>query len=257
MTLLDLSARPVIAHRGASAAAPENTLAAFELAVRQGADAIELDVRPTADGVPVVLHDPTLDRTTDRRGPVTSYTAADLRKVDAGARFSPDGGRSFPFRARGLGIPTLAEVLAAFPDVPVLIELKDPRVQQAVRALLLERRAFERCVVVAEDPAALAVFREPPFVLGASGEDIGRLYRGVLFGRVPSAVAYRLLSVPLRYRGLRVPTRRFVAAARRLGCPVHVWTVDAPDAARRLWSCGVSGIVTNAPDRIRAARDSA
>src|SRR5215218_5885046 len=89
--LLDLSARPVIAHRGASGSAPENTLAAFELAVRQGADAFELDVRLTADGVPVVLHDPTLDRTSDYRGPLAALRAADLRAIDAGARFSPDG----------------------------------------------------------------------------------------------------------------------------------------------------------------------
>src|SRR5580765_3256853 len=97
--LLDLSARPIIAHRGASGAAPENTLAAFELAVRQGADAFELDVRLTADGVPVVLHDPTLDRTTDRAGPLAALRVADLKGIDAGARFTLDRGESFPFRA--------------------------------------------------------------------------------------------------------------------------------------------------------------
>src|SRR5881296_638063 len=102
--LLDLSARPVIAHRGASGSAPENTLATFELAVRQGADAFELDVRLTADGVPVVLHDPTLERTTDHRGPLAALRVADLTDIDAGARFTLDRGRTFPFRAAGVRI---------------------------------------------------------------------------------------------------------------------------------------------------------
>ena len=96
--LLDLSARPVIAHRGASAYAPENTLPAFELAVQQGADAFELDVRLTRDGAPVVIHDDTLERTTDLTGPVRARTLAELRAADAGHWFTPDGGRTMPFR---------------------------------------------------------------------------------------------------------------------------------------------------------------
>jgi glycerophosphoryl diester phosphodiesterase len=252
--LLQLDSRPVIAHRGASGSAPENTLPAFELAVRQGADAIELDVRLTRDGVPVVLHDATLDRTTDGRGPVGALTLAELRAADAGARFSLDGGRSYPFRNGAARVPTLAEVLRGFPEVPVLLEVKEPAAQAAVRQVVLEERAAERCVLASEHHAALQLFRQPPFAVAASGGEIGALYRGVLLRRVPGAVSYRLLSVPERYRGLRVPTRGFVAAARRLGCPVHVWTVNDPVAAQRLWSLGVSGIVTNVPDRIRAAR---
>src|SRR5687767_10794848 len=95
--LTDLSIRPVIAHRGASGYAPENTLPAFELAIVQGADALELDVRLTADGVPVVIHDPTLERTIGRPARVGDLTADQLLEADAGARFSPDRGRSFPF----------------------------------------------------------------------------------------------------------------------------------------------------------------
>src|SRR5204862_7422311 len=94
--LLDLDARPVIAHRGASGVAPENTLPAFELALRQGADALELDVRLTRDGAAVVIHDATLERTTDLAGPVLAHTLAELRMADAGARFTLDRGRTFP-----------------------------------------------------------------------------------------------------------------------------------------------------------------
>jgi glycerophosphoryl diester phosphodiesterase len=257
--LLDLTAHPVIAHRGASAEAPENTLPAFEAAVQRGADAFELDVRLTADGAPVVIHDDTLERTTDRSGLVRLHTLAELRSADAGAKFTSDGGLSFPHRGRDARIPTLGEVLWAFPRMPVLLEIKEPEAQEAVRKVLLQEDAAERCVVASEHQSALRAFDEAPFVRGASGAEIAALYRatflGVAFlGRRPRAVRYRLLSVPERHRGLIVPTRRFVAAARALGCPVHVWTVDRPAAARRLWGCGVAGIVTNAPGAIVEAR---
>jgi len=253
--LTDLSSRPIIAHRGASGAAPENTLPAFDLAVRQGADAIELDVRLTADGVPVVLHDDTLDRTTGGHGPVKALSLAELREVDAGARFTLDGGRSFPFRAAEVRIPTLSEVLRGFPRMPLLLDLKEPAVQEAVRRVLLEESAVERCVLASEHHAALQAFRQPPFIVAASGAEIGTLYRAVLLRRVPASVAYRLVSVPVRYRGVPVPTRGFVAAARGLGCPVHVWTVNDPATALTLWGRGVAGMVTNLPAVILEARE--
>jgi len=254
--LLDPSTHPVIAHRGASALRPENTLAAFELAVQLGADAFELDIHLSADGIPVVIHDPTLDRTTDSRGSVSRHTVVELQRTDAGARFSPDGGRTFPFRGQGLRIPTLSQVLASFPDVPLVIELKEPGAQEAVRRLLLDHAAVERCILASDRGAALELFSQAPFLRAASREEISRLFWGAAFGRVPVSVHYRLLSVPERYRGITVPTRRFCAAARRLGCPVHVWTVNTAAAARRLWGHGVAGIVTDAPEAIRAARGS-
>jgi glycerophosphoryl diester phosphodiesterase len=227
---------------------------AFQLAADQGADAFELDVRLTTDGVPVVLHDPTLDRTTDQSGPSGAVPLAELAGVDAGARFTLDGGRSYPFRGGAARVPTLAEVLRGFPEMPVMVEVKEPAAQEAVRRTILEHGAQERCVLASEQQAALQLFRQPPFATAASGPEIGALYRGVLLHRPPAAVPYQTLSVPERHRGLRVPTRSFVAAARRLGCPVHVWTINDPAVAQRLWGVGVCGIVTNFPDRIRDSR---
>jgi glycerophosphoryl diester phosphodiesterase len=123
-----------------------------------------------------------------------------------------------------------------------------------VRQVILEERAADRCVLASEHGTALHMFRELPFAVAASGAEIGALYWASFLHRVPAAVPYRTLSVPERYRGLRVPTRGFIDAARRLGCPVHVWTINDPIVARRLWGLGVSGIVTNFPDRIAAAR---
>jgi glycerophosphoryl diester phosphodiesterase len=125
-------------------------------------------------------------------------------------------------------------------------------VQEAVRRVLVEEEAVERCVVASEDAAALEAFREPPFACGASAPEIGELYRAALLRRALPRPRYRLLSVPIRHRGLPVPTRSFVAAARRLGCPVHVWTVNDPATARRLWARGVAGVVTDVPSMIRS-----
>jgi glycerophosphoryl diester phosphodiesterase len=254
--LLDPDARLVIGHRGSPVEAPENTLPGFEAAVRRGADAIELDVRLTADGAPVVIHDVTLDRTTDRTGPVAAFTLAELRAADAGWHFTPDLGRTHPYRGQGTRIPTLGEVLWAFPKLSILVEIKEPPAQQAVRRVLVQEDAAARCVVASEFREALLAFDEPPFVCGASAPEISALYRAALLRRRPPIVGYRMLSVPLRHRGLTVPTRRFVAAARACGCAVHVWTVDSPDTARRLWGRGVSGIVTNVPGTMVEARTS-
>jgi glycerophosphoryl diester phosphodiesterase len=256
--LLDLTLRPVIAHRGASGSAPENTLPAFEVATRQGADAFELDVRLTADEVAVVVHDPTLERTTGRRVSVGGQTLAQLREADAGARFSPDRGRTFPFRGAGVVIPTLAEVLRAFPDVAVLVDIKESRAQAEVRRVLLEEGAVDRCVLASDEMAALAGLDAGRFSRAASPREISQLYWGTFLRRAagPGSVVgspYQVLSVPARYRGLTVPTPRFVSAARGRACPVHVWTVNDPSLAQRLWKSGVAGIVTNFPEQIRAA----
>ena len=245
--LLDRTRRLVIGHRGASLEAPENTLPAFHRAAELGVDAFELDVHVTADDVPVVIHDPTLERTTDRSGPVALCPLERLREADAGARFTTDGGRAFPWAGRGVKVPTLAEVLGAFPGTPVLIELKEPGAQAAVARLLLETGAWGRCVVASNEHAALAAFHGPPFLRGASRRDISWLWLGSKLGASWLARDCLLFAVPTHHRGLHVTTDRFLAAARRRGRPVHVWTVDDPAAAARLWERGVSGIITNDP----------
>jgi glycerophosphoryl diester phosphodiesterase len=229
---------------------------AFRLAVEQGADAIELDVRLTADGIPVVLHDARLDRTTGRRALLRELPLTALAGFDAGATFTPDRGRTYPFRAADIRIPTLQEVLRGFPELCFLVEVKEVDAQVPVRQVVLEEQATGRCVLASEQHAALEVFREAPFAVAASGREIGILYRATLLRRVPSSVAYRTLSVPERHRGLKVPTRSFVAAARRLGCPVHVWTINNAATARRLWDDGVAGIVTNFPGELVTSRQS-
>lgn len=247
--LLDREARPVIGHRGAAAYAPENTLVSFRRGLELGADALEFDVRRSKDGVAVVMHDSTLDRTTDRSGPVSACTAAELARVDAGYHCDPAGDRRYPFRGQGIGVPTLREVITTFPGVPLLIEIKEREVQDPVARDLLALNAADRAVVAGDDWEALAAFEAPPLNRGASRRDIAGLY---FRWRRPAATC-RLYAVPQQFYGLPVPTRRFVRSAHALGATVHVWTVDDARAAQALWRRGVNGIVTNRPDVIRAA----
>src|SRR5207237_1753015 len=113
-------------------------------------------------------------------GPLAALSLAEVGEVDAGARFTLDGGRSHPFRGGSVRVPTLAEVLREFPEIPVMVEVKEPAAQEAVRQTILEQGAQERCVMASEHQAALVVFRQPPFVTAASGPEIGALYRAVL-----------------------------------------------------------------------------
>ncbi len=236
MILLEPKAAPVVAHRGASGEYPENTLLAFDRALAQQADALELDVRLTADGVPVVIHDSTVDRTTDGSGPVGSFAASALEALDAG---------------RGERIPTLATVLDRYPDTPIILELKEPRAARPVADLLLSHGAAERVLVGAFEHAALGPFSEPPFRRAASRRET---LWGWLASRIGWAIpcgTFRAFTVPERHGAFRVVDPAFVRAAARRGLPVHVWTVNQVADARRLRALGVAGIITNFPARMR------
>lgn len=252
--LLNPAGRPVIAHRGASAEAPENTLPAFRQAELEGADAFEFDVRLTRDGIPVLMHDPTLQRTAGHPGRVADLTLAEIQAADAGAGFrAPDG--STPWAGRGVRAPALVEVLREFPAMPMLIEIKSRDAQHAVARLLVEEGAVERCVVASFQHGAMEAFRHPPFLAGADRRDVTAMVLRTRLRLPVPAPRCRLYAVPWRWKDrIEVPRRRFIAAARRHGCPVHVWTVDEVEVAQALWDRGANGIITNRPAVILKAR---
>lgn len=255
MILLDLSAHPVIGHRGAAAEAPENTLPSFELAIAQGVDAIELDVHVTADDVPVVMHDPTVDRTTSASGAIAMKSLRQIRELDAGFRFTPDGGATFPLRDRGIRVPSVEEVLSAVPrDLPLLIEVKALNAQWPLRRMLERFNVASRAVVASFEGGALEAFSDPPFVRGASRRDVLQLMARTMAGLSPGRVPYRVICAPNRYYGTPVPIGAIVRGAKRLGVPVHFWTIDDAREARRLWQRGASGIISNAPRKILEER---
>ena len=253
--LVDPAARPVIGHRGDSAHFPENTLPSFDRAVELGADAIEFDLRVSRDGEVVIIHDPTVDRTTNGTGAVASLTLAELKSLDAGARFSPDGGRTFPFRGRGLTIPTFDEMLARYTSVPLLIEVKIPEAAHLTPAVLNRRDANGRVVLDSTDVKALEPFHGLPLITGASLRDIVSILPRALFGLPLGQVLYRAFCVPLWYKGIPVPVGRLARAGHRSGFPTHVWTVNDPSVAERLWRSGINGIISDDPGTMLQVRE--
>lgn len=241
-----------IAHRGGAGLAPENTMVAFERAVRWwGADILELDVQPTRDGEVVVLHDDTLNRTTDGVGPVVRRSLAEIQQMDAGFRFSTDGGRTFPFRGQGVRVPTLLEVLQAFPGLRINVEIKDGRAQRRVAEVVRQLRAEQRVLIAAGERANRSEFHAYGGALSASEEELRTFY---LYHRLRAAALYRpvvdALQLPERYDGLTVVSARFVRDAHAKNLAVHVWTVDNEADMRRLLGWGVDGIISDRPDRL-------
>jgi glycerophosphoryl diester phosphodiesterase len=242
-----------LAHRGASALAPENTIEAFRLAVEAGAGGLELDVHLTHDGHVVVIHDATVDRTTSGSGAVSEMTFDELRGFDAGHTFSPDGGSNHPYRGLGVRVPTLREVLKEFPGVAVNIDIKAkrPGIEAAVLGVLREANALGRALVVSTPHATVKRFRKISgghISTGASRWETGIFY---LLSRLRlerlASPAYDALQVPLRHRGIALVTPRFIEAAHARGVRVDVWTINQADEMHRLLDLGVDVIMTDRP----------
>jgi glycerophosphoryl diester phosphodiesterase len=245
----------VIAHRGGSGLGPENTLTAFRRSLAAGADVLEMDVRTTADGHPVLLHDAMVDRTTNGRGAVNEMTLVQLKKLDAGYRWTADQGRSFPFRGRGITVPTLSEVLAAFADTPLITEIKEnrPEVSQPVCDLLHQHDRITGVLVASVHAGVLERFRQACLGVATSAGPSEALWF-YLLSRTGLASLYspamQALQVPVTFKGLAVVSRRFVAAAHARNLTVAAWTVNAEETMRRLIAAGVDGIMTDYPDRL-------
>ncbi|HEY3286154.1 MAG TPA: glycerophosphodiester phosphodiesterase [Gemmatimonadaceae bacterium] len=252
LVLLDPTARLVIAHRGNSMHAPEDTLESLRQGIALGADGIEFDVRLSADGVPVLLHDPTLDRTTNGSGAVAQHRLAELRRLDAGYRFTRDGGRTFPYRGRGIGIATLDEVFEAFPHTPCILEIKAPEATAPVLRAITRHGAKDRVLIGSFSNAAHDELEGQGFHISASRRDVTRLLWRALLLLPAGTVHYQACSVPPRWKWLRLPVRRFARMLHRRGIPTHCWTVNDPAMARTLWAGGVNAILSDDPGTMLA-----
>jgi glycerophosphoryl diester phosphodiesterase len=237
-----------IGHRGAAGEAPENTLAAFDLALREGADGIEFDVHQSSDGVPVVIHDSRLERTTSGGGPVSAMPIAVLKRLDAGSWFS----RRYPARANlryaGLKIPTLLETLQWVRKRGCLafIEIKQgklryPGIEKNVLAEINRARVAPLVTVISFDLPTLVRVREldPRIALGL---DFTRPLLAVR--RANSVKALNLLP------HWALATRRFIRRAHLAGFRIFVWDLDRPLIMRRKLLDGVDGIITSFPGRL-------
>ena len=245
------AARPLVfAHRGGSALAPENTIAAFDNGLSLGADGLELDVHLSRDGVVVVHHDRLLDRTTNLRGPIEDLASGALARADAGYHFRRDG--ACPFRGRQIGVPTLAEVLARYRDVRIIVELKvnTDDLARGVVEVVRAAGASERVCVGSFGLRALRMVRrlDPSIATSAAREEVRwALYRSKLRWPV-SRVSYDGYQVPGWAGRTRVVSPRFIRDAHRAGLHVQIWTVDAEDEARRLLGWDADALITDRPD---------
>jgi glycerophosphoryl diester phosphodiesterase len=225
----------------------------MRLAIADGADALEFDVWLSADGEAVVIHDPTVDRTTDGTGAVDRMTLAELISLDAGFRFSA---RPLdPVRRINHRIPTFDEVLRSFPGIPLLIEIKAPLAASETRRLIEKHGAEDWCLVDSFGSAALSVFRDSRIARGAGRSGvIGLLARSFTGAPSPVPGGVSALSIPRTYHGWPLPVRHLCRTMRSARKPTHIWTVNDPDEARAMWGLGASGIITDDVPVILAAR---
>ncbi|RKH20974.1 glycerophosphodiester phosphodiesterase [Corallococcus praedator] len=251
-----------IAHRGGALVAPENTLEAFRLAVeKHHTDMLELDVHLTRDGEVIVAHDDTLERCTNGEGPLAALTLAELRRLDAGYRFSPDAGSTFPFRGQGVHLPTLREVLRAFPSLRLNVELKPdvPGGEDVLARLLTEEDALGRvCLGSEQDAIAERLVRVLPDACHFYPRDaLAAFILTLKAGEAPPEDArYAVLDMPLYFGEVRLVDDALLKAAAERGKWINVWTVDDPAEMDRLLHEGIGGIMTDRPDLLRQRMDA-
>jgi glycerophosphoryl diester phosphodiesterase len=248
------SNRPlVIAHQGGDGIWPGNTMFAFQNAADLGVDVLEMDLHITSDGILVLMHDETVDRTTDGTGEIEAMTLDELKQLDAGYDWSSDEGASFPFRGQGITVPTLEEVFAAFPEYRMTIEIKKTNTSMAkpfcetIRAYNMQ----DKVLVASFHDERLKEFRtECPEVATSSAKNettVFVLLTKAFLGGFYSPKFYSL-QVPEESGGITVMTESFVRAAHARNLAVEPWTINDEETMRKFIEWGVDGLITDRPD---------
>jgi glycerophosphoryl diester phosphodiesterase len=248
----DLPAPMVIAHQGGNLLHPGNTLLAFDHAVSIGVDVLEMDVHLSSDGHVVVIHDDTVDRTTNGVGAVVSKSLAELQGLDAGYHW-PFSGAATLYRDQGVFIPSFEQVLKRYPTERLLVELKTPAAPlAAATCTLLRKHQRETMVLIASfHHAALLEFRRlcPSVATGASAEEISSFVRLWRFGLTQFFNSPALvLQVPKKREDKQLLNAQWVAAARQQNLFVDYWTLNSPEDMRAAIKVGAQGIITDRPD---------
>lgn len=245
----------VIAHQGGEGIRPSNTMLAFDHAMSLGVDMLDTDVHLSKDGVLVLIHDETVNRTTNGQGAVRDLTLAELQALDAGYHFSPDEGKSFPFRGKGVTIPTLEALFKAYPTTLIGIEIKQtpPSIATPLCALIRSYGMGDKILLSSFRPDNMLAFRrECPEVATSPTENEIRpfFFASLVFMEGLISPQWHALQVPEYGGGFHVLTPRFIAAAHRRGVAVYPWTINTTDDLRRVLALGVDGINTDYPDRM-------
>jgi len=241
------------AHRGYSAAYPENTFASIQAAVDAGADVIETDLRMTADGKVVLIHDESVERLADGSGKIAEMTYHDLSQLDFGYRFTLDKGKTFPFRGKGNGIVLFEEALRRFPDMRFNVDLKDNSlmlVDASIR-IVQDQSAADRVLAGSFFEANVKSLRRkmPGIATACTSSEVLFLMFLSKTGLMPlkKTFAGDAVQIPEYAGGVRLITPSFVKDAHAKDLSVYVWTVNNEKDMIRLLSYGVDGIFTDDP----------
>jgi len=249
-------ARPlVIAHRGGAGLAPENTIYAFKLAERLGVDAIELDVRITKDKQLVVIHDETIDRTTNGTGLVSKYTLDELKQFDAGYHLKLEN-QGYPFRNKGITIPSLEEVFQQIKNTPFVIELKDPnpKIEKQVAALIKKYNLKKKVIVGSFNDASLKRFASRTDGKIQIGTGVKTIKYFVLLHKLRLDRLYPLnrnaVQIPIKAGGVDLATERLINTVRERNIAIHYWTINDEKTMKQLIELNVDGIITDYPNML-------
>jgi len=245
-----------IAHRGSRLLWPENTAVAFQGAASLGYTRFETDLRVTADGVLVCYHDPVLSRTTSGHGFVARTTFDEIRRLDAGYRHRLDDG--FPFRGKGVVVPTFVEMAKMFPGSGWVLDLKADGTEEPLARAIEELDLGDRVIVGSFSNDRVEIFRRITRGRVATSTPPKETFRAVVAAAVtrlkslngvfhPSTCA---LQVPATWYGMPIVSAALVALAHSVGRLVHVWTVNGLDEVAALNELGVDGLITDRPDLV-------
>ena len=243
----------VIAHQGGDGVWPGETMLAYQNAVDLGVDVLEMDIHITKDGELILMHDETVDRTTDGTGEIESMTLTDLKKLDAAYDWSPDEGKTFPYRGQGIQVATLEEIFQAFPEMRMTIEIKKTNSSMAKPFcdLIREYNMQDKVLVASFHDERLKEFRtECPEVATSSAKNettVFVLLTKAFLGGFYSPIFYSL-QVPEESGGITVMTPAFVRAAHARNLAVEPWTINDEETMRKFIEWGVDGIITDRPD---------
>ena len=253
----------ILGHRGAAGCAPENTLLSFARCLEQGAHAIESDVQITADGVPVLMHDPDVGRTTNGAGAVDAMTRAELEKLDAGhtcsieERGTSEFGDEGAFRGQGIQVPSLESAFGAFPEARFNLEIKTAAygAVQKVVGLVAEFDRADRTLLTAGDVEIMQALRDALSELdvgaatSASVSDVVAVVHSAVERSAPPEEV-QALQIPSHFAGRELVTELLVSHCHEHEVPLHVWTVNEIAEMERLLELGVDGLITDFPGRL-------
>jgi glycerophosphoryl diester phosphodiesterase len=237
---------------------PSNTLAAFDHAMELGVDVLEMDIHQTKDGAIVLMHDATVDRTTDGSGAIKEMTLAEIRGLDAGYYWTDDDGATYPYRGQGIQVPTLEEIFQSYPDMRMNIEIKQetPSMVRPFCQLIHTYNMQDQILVATFHKATVEEFRAAcPDVITSMVEPeiqlffgLNAAYLGALFQAPGTAFQVPTTSSLPVIGEVDVITERFVRVAHSHNIQVHAWTINDPAEMERLIALGVDGIITDRPD---------